>query len=172
MDADVLCAVKILSIFELLDHGRDNARTKHAAGAATLIRHRGPNRYKTNFEKALVLSQADPIIQEGLLNLSPCFLQEFAWQHLLRTISLGEFHGSYSSDAYVKAWACITAVLGLIYSIRASLHGPTKDSGTGRERLLRHIRDLRSPYINLKTEQCSTQVVSSGSAKSIRLLLQ
>ncbi|KAL8820148.1 MAG: hypothetical protein Q9223_001565 [Gallowayella weberi] len=109
-EADVLCATEVLSIFELLDVNQIDPWVTHAAGAATLIQLRGPHRYNTNFEKALFLGQAGPIITETFFNLSPCFLEEPLWQDLFARATLGKSVFSTYSDSFVRAWASVSRV--------------------------------------------------------------
>ena len=174
MSPDVLCAVQILSIFELLDldYRRREARVRHAAGAATLIRLRGPERYKTDFEKALFLSQASPIIQEALLNVSPCFLETPAWQRLFKTMQFGKFRDTYYSDAYVKAWACISVVPGLFHEVRIIIRDTWKASLAAREELRHRILKLRSRLTRLGTEQRLMSLIQTESVDSPRVLLR
>lgn len=157
---DVLCATEVLSIFELLDSDRDDAWVTHAAGAATLIQLRGPERYETKIEKALFLGQASPIITEAMLTVSPCFLEEPAWQHLFWTISLGKSVFSAYSDALVEAWACISYVPGLFRGVRSALRNPNKGSQAARG-LLNRILDIRSRLTKMRVEQNMISVRAS-----------
>ena len=80
VEPDVLCATEILGIYEvshgrllsgmpllmyhlkLLDTSKEQAWVQHVAGATSLLKLRGPERYRTEFEKALFLSQVGPIV--------------------------------------------------------------------------------------------------------------
>ncbi|KAL8811288.1 MAG: hypothetical protein Q9200_001923 [Gallowayella weberi] len=140
-EADVLCATEVLSIFELLDVNQIDPWVTHAAGAATLIQLRGPHRYNTNFEKALFLGQAGPIITETFFNLSPCFLEEPLWQDLFARATLGKSVFSTYSDSFVRAWASVSRVPGLFRRVREVLRNPHRDS-TEVDTLLNQIVTL------------------------------
>ncbi|KAI4127034.1 MAG: hypothetical protein LQ338_003403 [Usnochroma carphineum] len=170
MDQDVLGATEVLSIFELLDSERDGAWITHAAGAATLIQLRGPERWETCFEKALFLAQAGPIITEAMLKLSPCFLEEPAWQHLFRNVVLGKSPFSTYSDAFVKAWACISPVPGLFGSVRAGLKHPNELPEAAQARLLNRVLDLRARILKLGIEENLMSAFSCVTAESLQLL--
>jgi hypothetical protein len=47
---------------QLLDPERDDAWARHAAGAASLIRLRGPQGFETELEKDLFMSHLGPIV--------------------------------------------------------------------------------------------------------------
>lgn len=49
-------------MLKLLDSADDQAWVRHVAGASALMKLRGPQRYQTDFEKALFLAQAGPIV--------------------------------------------------------------------------------------------------------------
>ncbi|KAH8670130.1 hypothetical protein BGZ60DRAFT_29241 [Tricladium varicosporioides] len=83
---EVLCATEILALYELLDPSGEIAWIRHAAGAARLIQLRGPDRYKSDFEKALFMAHTGPIMTECLLNNERCFLEEPEWQTVFRSV--------------------------------------------------------------------------------------
>ncbi|KAL8762428.1 MAG: hypothetical protein Q9184_001556 [Pyrenodesmia sp. 2 TL-2023] len=151
---DVLCATQILSIFQMLDfESHSEIAVTHAAGAATLIQLRGPGRYQSKFEKALFLSQVGPIIADAMLSVSPCFLEEPAWQHLFENMALGNSPLSYFCDEFVKAWACISFVPGLFCRVQSAIGDTSADLQATRGQLLRQILELRSRLLKLADEQ-------------------
>lgn len=171
MEADVLCATEILSIFQLLDTERFDSWTLHAAGAANLIRLRGPERYKTNFEKALFLAQAGPIITEATLDAVPCFLEEPAWQRLFQNVVLGKSVFSYYSDVFVKFWACISAIPGLARSTLLVLRQSPNISRKTRDQLRARIFEHRSRLMALGVEEKLACTVPYGRIQCSRLLM-
>ena len=48
---------------KLLDVASEQGWVRHTAGASALMKLRGPQRYKTDFEKALFLAQVGPIVK-------------------------------------------------------------------------------------------------------------
>ncbi|KAI1344196.1 hypothetical protein F5Y15DRAFT_105856 [Xylariaceae sp. FL0016] len=81
---DVLCAVQVLSLYELIDFPtRTGAWEQHVAAAMRLISLRGPSQFTTDYEKSLLLSMVAPFICECLRTQQPCFLEEERWQQTL-----------------------------------------------------------------------------------------
>ncbi|KAF2663801.1 hypothetical protein BT63DRAFT_430066 [Microthyrium microscopicum] len=84
--ADVLCATQILGLYELLNPIRKGAWSKHAAGAASIIRLRGPDSYGSEFEKSLLMSHVGPMITEAILNNEKLFLDDPIWRTVLLSV--------------------------------------------------------------------------------------
>ncbi|KAF2096224.1 hypothetical protein NA57DRAFT_59280 [Rhizodiscina lignyota] len=83
---EILCATQVLGLYEMLNPSRENAWINHAAGAACIIRLRGPESYSSEFEKSLFMSHVGPIITESVLNNQACFLDQPAWKAVLRSV--------------------------------------------------------------------------------------
>jgi hypothetical protein len=58
------------------------AYTRHVAGISKFIYSRGPERYKTPFELALLDSMRGPIIAIALITRTSCFLDEPEWRNI------------------------------------------------------------------------------------------
>lgn len=86
LEANILCATELLAIYEvsllfdlapdsftdirhiqLLDRNGSKAWSRHIAGATSLVELRGPERYHTEFEKALFMAQTGPIVRSTFL---------------------------------------------------------------------------------------------------------
>ncbi|KAL8713081.1 MAG: hypothetical protein Q9225_006846 [Loekoesia sp. 1 TL-2023] len=172
MEPDVLCATEVLSIFQLLDTTRWDSWMLHVAGAAALIRLRGPARYETNFEKALFLAQAGPIITEATLDASRCFLEEPAWQRVFQTVVLGKSVFSSYSDVFVKMWACISAVPGLTSDTQSAIRRDGNVSQQTRERLSSQVSELRSRLMRLGADENLASVMLYGPVECSHLLIE
>ena len=172
MQADVLCATEVLSIYQLLDTERWESWTLHAAGSASLLRLRGPERYKTNFEKALFLAQVGPIITEATFNASPCFLEEPAWQRLFQTIFLGKSIFSTYSDVFIKMWTCISTLPRLTRDTRSVICKDEAIPQESQDQLQDRLFDLRSRLMTLATEENLATTVSYGQVECSRLLIE
>ncbi|KAL8834429.1 MAG: hypothetical protein Q9170_003751 [Blastenia crenularia] len=172
MQPDVLCATEVLSIFQLLDTERWDSWLLHAAGAATLIRLRGPERYETNFEKALFLAQAGPIITEATFNALPCFLEEPAWQRLFQNVFLGKSIFSSYSDVFVRMWACISAIPGLTRDTVSAIHNEETVPHATQEQLRSRIFDVRSRLMQLGVDENLAPIVACGQLRCSRLMIQ
>ncbi|KAL8703747.1 MAG: hypothetical protein Q9201_003072 [Fulgogasparrea decipioides] len=144
---NVLCATEVLSIFELLDEERDYAWHVHATGAATLIRLRGPNAYQTEFEKALLIAQIGPIYTEAVLKVSPCFLQQPAWDPVFESLMVYKSNFSACGTVMTSMWESISPIPGLFHSVRAIVCATDETSPTERDELLERLLKLRSQIV-------------------------
>ncbi|KAL7929787.1 hypothetical protein V8C35DRAFT_314791 [Trichoderma chlorosporum] len=77
--AEILCATGMLSIFELLNSPNGQLWYHHIAGASQIIQFRGPERFSSDFDIALLLSMGYPICSEALLSNKVCFLDDPKW---------------------------------------------------------------------------------------------
>ncbi|KAH8891139.1 hypothetical protein GQ53DRAFT_806612, partial [Thozetella sp. PMI_491] len=123
-DADVLCAVEVLSMCEVLsDPPRPMAWESHLAGACRLIRARGPTRFTTEFEKSLLSSMLGPIISECMRLGQPCFFEESAWQPVLRSVILSDQDFSPRCASYYELSTIGARIPRLFMEVRrAVLH--------------------------------------------------
>lgn len=172
MQPDVLCATEVLSIYQLIDTARRDSWTLHIAGAAALIRLRGPARYETNFEKALFLAQAGPIIAEATLNASPCFLEEPVWQRVFQTVALGRSVFSSYTDVFVKMWGCISAIPGLTSKTQSAICGNENVPRATREQLRSQVLDHRWRLMRLGADENLARIASYGQVECSRLLIE
>ncbi|KIW08570.1 uncharacterized protein PV09_00535 [Verruconis gallopava] len=86
LDADVLCSMEIMQLFEVLDFRESGSWTRHTSGISNLIAMRGPKMYRTTLERALLFSQLDTVFGEAMLQNKDCFLGDAEWQQTLREI--------------------------------------------------------------------------------------
>ncbi|KAF2154491.1 hypothetical protein K461DRAFT_320595 [Myriangium duriaei CBS 260.36] len=92
LGADVLCASLLLCLYELLSSTDGGAAwTQHMNGCVKLIKHRTPDRFQTDFEKALFYAHTGPVVFEALSGSQDCrygcYLQEGIWSQLYSSIS-------------------------------------------------------------------------------------
>ncbi|KAF4613431.1 hypothetical protein G7Y89_g15456 [Cudoniella acicularis] len=76
---EAICATAILALFELLESPKGQLWSQHIAGASRLIQLKGPSRFTSEFDKALLISLSYPICAEALLNNEACFLDNPKW---------------------------------------------------------------------------------------------
>ncbi|KAF3019240.1 hypothetical protein E8E14_003239 [Neopestalotiopsis sp. 37M] len=105
-DPDILGAIEILSIYELLESPTQPRNWEsHIAGATRLIIARGPSRYETEYEKALLASMVSPIILESLRKQEPCFLDEEPWQKVLWSmVRKDTSYFAPRGEGYMRMW--------------------------------------------------------------------
>ncbi|PKK54283.1 hypothetical protein CI102_1725 [Trichoderma harzianum] len=82
--SEILCATGMLSIFELLNSPNGQLWYHHIAGASQIIQYRGPERFSSDFDIALLLSLGYPICAESLLNNKSCFLDDPTWIQVIK----------------------------------------------------------------------------------------
>ncbi|RFU76630.1 hypothetical protein TARUN_5569 [Trichoderma arundinaceum] len=110
VQSDVLCATELLGIYELLKMSTEDAWNYHSSGATALIKLRGPERCKSDFEKALLLSHVGQIFHEALNVNQGCFLSDQAWQATLRSIPTTDHLFSDRSEPIISLLTSICPV--------------------------------------------------------------
>ncbi|KAK7975849.1 hypothetical protein PG989_014312 [Apiospora arundinis] len=129
-DADVLCTVELLSLYELLESQRSHAWERHIAGAARLIQMRGPMRFLSAYEMSLLFSLMGPLVFESCRLNQACFLDEEPWQRLLKyVIAPGEMLSARSYIA-VSSWVIFIKFPRLLRDVTNMIYGDTQDDQT------------------------------------------
>ncbi|KAI1748182.1 hypothetical protein F4782DRAFT_542976 [Xylaria castorea] len=82
---EVLGAINLLSLFELLEYTQEQAWSRHIVGASRLIRVRGPASFVSDFDIRLMLSMVTAMTHESMRSSEPCFLEEDPWQQMLQS---------------------------------------------------------------------------------------
>jgi hypothetical protein len=67
---------------QMIMNDDSTAYTRHVAGISKFVYIRGPGRYKTPFELALLDSMRGPIIAIALITRTSCFLDEPDWRNI------------------------------------------------------------------------------------------
>ena len=83
---DTLSATILLTFFEFLNCTEQNSWVRHAGGTAHLMRLRGVDRFRTDFEKAMFLACRYSIVLESYHSGTPCFLSSAPWRRLSQEI--------------------------------------------------------------------------------------
>ncbi|ORY68291.1 uncharacterized protein BCR38DRAFT_422672 [Pseudomassariella vexata] len=149
---DVLCATEILSLFEVLDTSQgqawsqDQAWSQHVAGFGRLIQMRGPSRFKTDFEKALLISAAAPIVCEALRTNEACFLEAEEWRVVFESAVVPEDIFTFRSPMCIVLWHLVFRMPGLFRDVSHAvchLDSASSSSGTELECLSARLRQWR-----------------------------
>ncbi|EHK19227.1 uncharacterized protein TRIVIDRAFT_49601 [Trichoderma virens Gv29-8] len=146
LDPGVLCAIEILAIYELLDFPsvqQAQCRT-HVAGASALIRLRGPRRFQTEFEKALLLALVPSIFTEAMLWGAPCFLEEDDWSAVLSSAILEHTTFSDCSKIRISLLRHTALVPRLVNDVRAAVYSPNDVGVDGLARLVERVNVIRT----------------------------
>ncbi|KAK6076406.1 Endochitinase A1 [Seiridium cupressi] len=153
-DPHTLGAVEILSICELLESpARPSAWEKHIAGAGRLIRARGPSRFGTEFEKALLTSMIAPLICEAMRLRQPCFLGEEPWQAVLRSLAIdGAHHYHPRGLGYIRLWAHGARLPGLVLDMCNATANPQAFTDDQIDDLERRCRAFKNGLLACMVE--------------------
>lgn len=76
----------LLSLFEAYSMTRDDSWARHAGGTALMMSLRGPNVYRTGFDRCLYLSFRSFLVAQALVEGKPCIFERPEWQALIDRI--------------------------------------------------------------------------------------
>ncbi|KXT12787.1 hypothetical protein AC579_1806 [Pseudocercospora musae] len=102
-DADVLCAIQMLSIHELLDPSRENAWSNHISGSSQLVRSRNPASFSSEYDKSLFVGHVGPALSEALFNNHSCCLETPEWKSLYMSTVQETEHLTERSELVLNA---------------------------------------------------------------------
>ncbi|KAK8069859.1 hypothetical protein PG994_006475 [Apiospora phragmitis] len=129
-NADVLCTVELLCLYELLESKRSHAWERHIAGAARLIQMRGPMRFLTPYDMSLLFSLMGPLVFESCRLNQACFLDEEPWQRLLKYVISPDELLSARSHIAIFSWCIFIKFPRLLRDVTNLMYGDTQDDQT------------------------------------------
>lgn len=86
VENETLCAVILLSFYEMFASDSNEAWVRHAGGVSALMRARGPARHRHGLDREIFLAYRYMLIIETFQQDVPCFLAEPEWIKLSNTI--------------------------------------------------------------------------------------
>ncbi|KAM0723905.1 hypothetical protein Q7P37_000895 [Cladosporium fusiforme] len=87
LDPDLLCAIQMLGLHEMLDHRRAvKAYDHHVDGSALIIQRRTPSRFNTDYEKLLFHSHICAAFTRALYEQRECYLEQPEWIELYQSL--------------------------------------------------------------------------------------
>ena len=86
MSNETLCAVILLSFYEMFASDNNEAWVRHAGGVSALMRARGPAKHRTGLDREIFLAYRFTLIIESFQQDVPCFLAEPGWVKLSQDI--------------------------------------------------------------------------------------
>ncbi|KAI6893752.1 hypothetical protein KC318_g4298 [Hortaea werneckii] len=103
VEADVLAATQLIALHEvgqirshqsilltdahqLLDGSHSAAWSHHVEGSARLIKYRSPDRFRTEYEKALFAAHVGAVVSECLVNNTSCYLKQPEWVNVFTSL--------------------------------------------------------------------------------------
>ncbi|KAK9790302.1 hypothetical protein SCARD494_08608 [Seiridium cardinale] len=166
-DPHTLGAIEMLSICELLESpARPSAWEKHIAGAGRLIRARGPSRFGTEFEKALLTSMIAPLICEAMRLRQPCFLDEEPWQAVLRSLAIdGAHHYQPRGLGYIRLWAHGARLPGLVLDMCNATANPEAFTDKQIDDLERRCRAFKNGLLGCMIEYDKHEPCGDGDVR-------
>ncbi|KAF2804042.1 uncharacterized protein BDZ99DRAFT_575698 [Mytilinidion resinicola] len=131
LNPDTLCATELLAAFEFLEFSQhyQGTRQYHLDGAACIIRHRGPNSYKSDYEISLFMALSGPIFTDAMWQNDNRFIVEEGWQNAV--YAMVDPHSSLEgSPMVVEFWARIVHVSAYFRDVTAIVCGQDILQGT------------------------------------------
>ncbi|KAG8529122.1 uncharacterized protein KY384_005757 [Bacidia gigantensis] len=117
-DPDVLCAVRLLSLWELLSESQPEAWDYHMSGANALLKLRGPTAYTTPFEKALLLAMVGPMFTEAMMQNIFTFVDEEPWQRAIQNCMIKGTALSDCSELSISLWIILCPIPRLMHEVQ------------------------------------------------------
>lgn len=138
----------ILILIQLLDPSRDAAWSQHINGSARLVKYRTPDRFKSEFEKALFASHVGAIVSECLTANTHCYLEEPEWMELYRSLVQDQDYLDDRHPLTIKVRSLIFPVPGLWHNIGEVVTGPKLFDNDALARLSVRSRKIHSDFID------------------------
>ncbi|KAK3686490.1 hypothetical protein LTR37_019775 [Vermiconidia calcicola] len=148
MDAEVLCATQLLSLHELLDPSRDTAYTHHINGSARLVKHRSPERFTTEFDKALFAAHVGPIVSESLVDDTHCYLEQPEWSALYQSLIQDSDYLDDRNSLTIHLRMLMFPLPGLWHDVGEAIAGPQLFDDTALQALERRCRKAHRDILN------------------------
>ena len=86
MSSETLSATILLSFYEMMASDSDQSWVRHAGGASTLMKMRGPARHRRGFDREIYLAYRHAVVIQCFEVQKPCFLDEPEWRKLSEQI--------------------------------------------------------------------------------------
>lgn len=132
-------------MLQLLDFSSIRAWTRHIAGASALIKLRGPKRFRTDFEKALLLGLCASLVchfitwnanlrvilmrimeqyTEAMIAGEACFLDDEEWKSVISSAVLEYTTFSYCSENIISLWLRTVSIARLFKEVQDAVRRP------------------------------------------------
>ncbi len=86
MASETLSSTVLLSFYEMFASDSDDSWVRHAGGAGTLMKLRGPNKHRNGFDREIYLAYRHALIIQAFEICTPCFLNQPEWRQLSHDI--------------------------------------------------------------------------------------
>ncbi|KAI8625035.1 hypothetical protein F5Y19DRAFT_467417 [Xylariaceae sp. FL1651] len=153
---EVLGAINLLSLFELLQYTHAQAWSLHIAGASRLIRARGPTSFVSDFDIGLMLSMTTAITHECLRSNEPCYLEEDSWQHTFQGFIIKSNSISSRSPLAISLLCIMVKLPRLVRDVYSVVRRPESSKRRDIAQLRKRLREYRGDLLRWHTEYDST----------------
>ncbi|KAL4787688.1 hypothetical protein BJX76DRAFT_318058 [Aspergillus varians] len=117
MGADVYCATRLLTLYELISPPEENHWVLHNRGGIRLLELRGPENHKTKFELMLLKSVAPSNLLDEMYRLRSSSIFELpVWQNLFEYAS--ETETDHDSSLWWEFFRLVCFVTGVVTEMR------------------------------------------------------
>ncbi|GIZ45829.1 hypothetical protein CKM354_000898000 [Cercospora kikuchii] len=172
IDTDLVCAVQMMTLNELLDPSRIDAYAHHVAGSTRLMKHRSSRAFQDEFEKALFHSHVGPVVSEALHNNTHCYLAEPEWTALYESLATDTEELTERSELVISARKLIFPLPGLWHNVSKTLTSECELKVTVVSQLEQRCQALDSQYRNwLETykEYCMSRTLAIPTEQEINI---
>ncbi|KAH8905941.1 hypothetical protein BR93DRAFT_969175 [Coniochaeta sp. PMI_546] len=148
MGADVLAAVSLLSSYECIESTHAAAWINHHKGLYRLLEKRGPSRYRSDFERQLLLAAIGVIFTISLREDHSCFLERPEWQAILATKPAD----SIILEEWTDSWRCLPLMClipSLLSSCRDIVRKRASQTAEKIEALVTSTSSLRASFLDM-----------------------
>jgi hypothetical protein len=120
-DPDLLCAVQMLSMYEIFQSTHPSTFRHHINGSADLIRHRSPANFNTRYEQELFLAHIGPASSEAFYNGETCYLAQPEWISLYASLARETTELTDRSPLVIRIRKAILRSSGLVLDTTRAL---------------------------------------------------
>jgi len=115
--AELLCAIQLLSLRDLMNKSDETAWASHVQGCALIVKRRKPSGFKNDFEKALFTAHAGDAIIHAFKSHTSCYLERPEWQQLYHSTKSESPVLTRHSPLAIRARTLLFSCPRLIYDI-------------------------------------------------------
>ncbi|KAH8705618.1 hypothetical protein BGW36DRAFT_403159 [Talaromyces proteolyticus] len=149
--ADTLCAVEVLALFEILNSPTEGSWSQHIAGAAKMIRLRGPQDFKSEYDRDLLIAMIGPIVCESFANNESCFFEGQDWLQLIQYCATGNNSFSDRSDLAISISQILVRMPGLAKRTTYAIFNQDSLTVYDRQQIERDLNQARQEIHQWRT---------------------
>ena len=147
---ETLCATHLIQLYEILELGPPAVWIAHTKGMHHLIRLRGPKRFTSRLERALLCTQFQHIFSQAFMQNQDCFFEQPEWQELLQQMI--DDPSPSCRGVHVSLWKTIAPLPRLLrqtsdFVLDTECHLDRNLIVTQLRSLKRHLVSWRSAYL-------------------------